>query len=68
MSNYFFGLSTGLIGVVVVLFGATVSDSFTILELESLMLPEKLKLDNKIKTIKIVANVQVLLSRKSVVF
>ena len=39
-----------------------------ILESVSLIEPEKLKLESKIKAIKIVANVQVLLSKKSVVF
>ena len=69
--NYFFVLSAcfpGVTGAGLTDLGAAISFSLIIFELASLKLPEKLKLDNKIKTIRIVANVQVLLSKKSVVF
>ncbi|KFC59553.1 hypothetical protein FEM08_17000 [Flavobacterium gilvum] len=48
--------------------GAAVSDFSMIFDSESLKVPVKLKPESKIKAINIVANVQVLLSKKSVVF
>ena len=48
--------------------GASVVASSIILELLSFSVPVKLKLDNKIRTIRIVPKAHVLLSKKSVVF
>ena len=66
--NYCFGVSTGLAGAGVAVFGAATSLSSIIFELLSLIVPVKLKLDNKINIINIVANVHVALFKKSFVF
>jgi len=69
--TYFFAGSfagAGVIGAGVVAFGEAVSVLSIIFEFESPIESPKLKLESKIRTINIVANVQVLLSKKSVVF
>ena len=63
---YFVAGAAGAAGEVGVVAGASVFS--IILESVSLKEPVKLKLESKISAIKIVANVQVLLSKKSVVF
>ena len=73
--NYFFsGAGVAFTGAGVVaaagLLGVAAAGCVLSIIFESLSLnaPVKLKLESKIKAIKIVANVQVLLSKKSVVF
>jgi hypothetical protein len=66
LTTYLVAGAAGAAGIAGVVAGASVFSM--ILESVSLKEPVKLKLESKISAIKIVANVQVLLSKKSVVF
>ena len=72
LNSYFAGSSAtgavGAVGVVGIVVVGTTNSSFPNIFDPEAWLPLKLKLESKIKAIKIPPNVQVLLSKKSVVF